>query len=172
MLDRECSTERLLLLASSPQVFVIGLAAERAVELARVSTAYRNSDDLSRNFIVMMFDVQLEDHMAKHASSSNFLTEEPICRTFPITRRQHVQHKSHGFDDVFEKSPQYYPAKQIVPPNSSKSELNRATWHRHERASSSTRATLHRSAVYALPTCLDINIGFITLSRCMISILL
>jgi hypothetical protein len=79
----------LLLLASSPQVFVIGLAAERAVELARVSTAYRNSDDLSRNFIVMMFDVQLEDHMAKHASSSNFLTEEPICRTFPITHRQH-----------------------------------------------------------------------------------
>jgi hypothetical protein len=110
--------------------------------------------------------------MAKHASSSNFLTEEPICRTFPITRRQHVQHKSHGFDDVFEKSPQYYPAKQIVPPNSSKSELNRATWHRHQRASPSTRATLHRSAVYALPTCLDIKIGFISLSRCMISILL
>jgi hypothetical protein len=58
MLDRECSTERLI--SSSPQVvFVIGLAAERIVELAGIGTGYRNSDDLSRNLIVMMLNLSI-----------------------------------------------------------------------------------------------------------------
>jgi len=69
--------------SSSLQVFVIGLAAERAVELAGVSTGYRNSEDHFRNSIVM--DVELEDHMGEHASNSNLLTEEPRCR------REHCQ---------------------------------------------------------------------------------
>ena len=57
MLDRELSTE--LLISSSSQVFAIGLAAERIVELAGIGTGYRNSDDLSRNFIVMMLDLSI-----------------------------------------------------------------------------------------------------------------
>jgi hypothetical protein len=57
MLDRECTTE--LLISSSPQVFAIGLAAERAVELAGVSAGYRNSEDLFRNSIVMKTNLRI-----------------------------------------------------------------------------------------------------------------
>jgi hypothetical protein len=101
MLDVECSTERLI--SSWPQVvFVIGLAAERIVKLAGISTGYRNSDDLSRNFIVMMLNLRITCHLGKTCIEQQF-TEEPICRTISITHRQHVKHKSHGLGDVFEK---------------------------------------------------------------------
>jgi hypothetical protein len=110
MLDVECSTERLI--SSSPQVvFVIGLAAERIVELAGISTGYRNSDDLSRDFIVMMLNLRITCHLGKYASNSNFLTEGPICRTNSTTHRQNVKHKSHGLDDVFEKKSTIFPSQ-------------------------------------------------------------
>jgi len=91
-----------------------------------------NYEDLS-GIRIHRDGVELGHHMNEPVPTSNILPEEPRYRTLPAAVYNSRNRKSvDGIKSSIWKNPHYYSAKQIVPPNSSKSELKHATWYRHE----------------------------------------